>query len=88
MRNLLDSDGENKAVRSFLMLYGPGGKNSVEIGDMRYHLEASGWGGYWPEWADKAHEREHLTKAGAQSWIRHLFSLEVAAAQSPQQEPK
>lgn len=77
-RELLDEDGENQAVRCFLMLYG--GTNSPTTKQMRNHLDACGYP-YWPEWASG--DDGHLTKGGAQDWLRHLFSLEVAAPSAP-----
>jgi hypothetical protein len=76
-RELLDSDGENLAVRTFLQLYG--GTNSPSIEGMRDHLAMSGFDDCWPDWA--ATEYGFLTKAGAQSWLRYLFALENRAAQ-------
>lgn len=73
-RDLLDEDGENRAVRTFLMQYGAPG---LTIGAMRSHMTRSGWGEeVIPPFARSAYSAEHLTKAGAQIWIRHLFSLE------------
>jgi hypothetical protein len=72
-KDLLDEDGENRAVRSFLMLYG--GAASVTIGQMRDHLAASGWD-CWPAWAGIAAAGQHLTKGSAQAWLRCLFDLE------------
>lgn len=72
MRDLLDADGENRAVRTFLQLYGG---ESVTTQRMRNHLTMSGFEHYWPDWTNK---NEHLTKAGAQIWLRYLFSLERA----------
>ena len=75
MKGLLDTDGENRAVRMFLALYG--GACGVTIGKMRKHLEMAGFNGdAWPAWAALAHDDVHLTKMGAQMWIRHLFALE------------
>lgn len=74
MRDLIDSDGENRAVRAFLLLYG--GSAGVTTTQMRRHMEASGYP-LWPEWA--AHADRHLTKGGAQDWLRHLFALESIA---------
>ncbi len=31
----------------------------------------------WPHWAETA-GAQHLTKLGAQNWLRHLFALESA----------
>lgn len=77
-RDLIDSDGENRAVRCFLMLYG--GTNSPTVEQMRMHLAASGFEECWPDWA--ASEYGHLTKGGAQDWLRHLFALEAGCHSS------
>lgn len=74
MSELIDAEGENRAVRAFLLLYG--GSAGVTTTQMRRHMEASGYP-LWPEWA--AHADRHLTKGGAQDWLRHLFALEVSA---------
>ena len=71
---LLDDDGENLAVRMFLAHYGGGAYQS--IGAMKTHLERSGFVDCWPEWCNTEHPSTHLTKAGAQLWLRHLFNLE------------
>jgi hypothetical protein len=68
-----DVDGENKAVRSFLMLYGQPG---LTVGQMKKHMNRSGFKA-WPAWVGAEPDGAHLTKAGAQLWIRHLFALEV-----------
>jgi hypothetical protein len=47
---------------------------------MRDHMRSSGWEGYWPEWVADAHSAAHLTKAGAQLWLRCLFALEATAS--------
>ena len=70
---LVDQDGENIAVRMFLSYYGASA--GVQTEKMRSHLRMAGFDGAWPEWANKD---AHLTKAGAQLWIRHLFALETA----------
>lgn len=70
---LIDTDGENKAVRALLMLYGEPG---LTVGKMKKHLSMSGFK-MWPAWVEQEHEWAHLTKAGAQLWIRHLFALEA-----------
>lgn len=75
---LLDDDGENKAVRWFLACYGGGGNKT--IGTMKLHLEMSGFEGCWPEWCNTEHPSQHLTKGGAQLWLRYLFDLEKTAA--------
>lgn len=64
-------DGENRAVRYFLMMYGG---QTCTIEGMRKHLQLSGFP-YWPEWAERD---GHLTKGGAQAWIRYLIGLESA----------
>jgi hypothetical protein len=74
-RDLIDPvDGENQAVRSFLMQYGTPG---LTVGKMKTNLRLAGWDGYWPEWANEQ-DKHHLTKGGAQHWLRHLFALETS----------
>ena len=73
---LLDSDGENRAVRGFLLAYG--GAPGVTVGVMRQHLRLYGQP-HWPEWVENAPAAEHLTKAAAQGWLRYLFALEGKA---------
>lgn len=70
----IDEDGENRAVRGFLLLYGTNG--GTTIGTMKKHLEMYGQP-FWPEWVDSADGKEHLNKAAAQSWLRYLFALEA-----------
>lgn len=72
-RDLLDSDGENRAVRSFLMQYSC--DRSISVDEMARHMELSGWPNMLPRFAT-LNDGSVLTKAGAQIWIRHLFSLE------------
>lgn len=69
-RPILDADGENRAVRAFLMLYGCG--NPTAEG-MAKHLR---WCGFdiVPDWV--AQSPGHLTKGGAQLWLRMLFDAE------------
>ena len=62
---------ENEAVRMFLMYYGANG--GITVNAMRENLFLAGFDGYWPGWVEEAENLEHLTKAGAQSWLRHLF---------------
>ena len=76
-----DADGENKAVRSFLMLYGQPG---LTVGQMKKHMARSGFTS-WPEWVETEPHGAHLTKAGAQLWIRHLFALEATPPAAPVQ---
>ena len=71
-------DGENRAVRSFLMAYSC--DRALNIDAMRKHMARSGWGGCWPNWVSVAHASNHLTKGGAQSWIRYLFALESSTS--------
>lgn len=71
MPDLVDEEGENQAVRCFLMIYG---NHNLTVKDMKYHLSMSGFP-YWPDWTADA--PGHLTKAGAQLWLRHLFALEA-----------
>lgn len=74
-QDLIDPvDGENRAVRMFLALYGC--NPSTTVGQMRQHLTFSGFP-HWPDWAAAEPESAHLTKGGAQHWLRHLFALEL-----------
>lgn len=78
-RTLVDDEGENQAVRQFLLLYGGNNGGQLTTTEMREHLEMSGFDDrHWPQWAIR---HVSLTKSGAQLWIRHLFALET-------QEPK
>lgn len=73
MSKLVDTDGENLALRTFLLHYqNPG----VTITAMRNALRRLGFDGCWPAFVDNAAEFSTLTKGGAQVWIRHLISLE------------
>lgn len=76
--DLLDTDGENLAVRCFLLLYS--GTLSCTSGQMRQHMSLAGWDGYWPAWVNNEPFHTHLTKGGAQDWLRHLFALEPKPA--------
>ena len=67
-------DGENRAVRSFLLLYS--GTPGITFGTMKKHMEMSGFP-YWPEWVETTPPSNHLHKLGAQNWLRHLFALET-----------
>jgi hypothetical protein len=69
----VDPEGENRAVRSFLMLYGQPG---LTVGQMKKHLSACGFK-LWPSWVETEPDGAHLTKSGAQFWIRYLFALEA-----------
>lgn len=81
-RILMDDDGENRAVRCFLSLYS--GTTGVTVAQMTSHLAHSGFDGYWPEWVNDPAAAGHLTKGGAQHWIRHLFSIEPDPAAQTQ----
>lgn len=75
-RDLVDpTDGENRAVRMFLARYGGGSAQTVPA--MREHMTFAGFP-YWPAWAEK--DVGHLTKGGAQDWLRFLFAMETAPA--------
>ena len=77
MMNDLMDDGENRALRYFLAYYG--GSSGVTVGKMQAHLRMAGFDGVWPAWCNEPGEdKQHLTKGGAQLWIRHLLSLEPA----------
>ena len=77
--DLLDEDGENRALRSFLMQYGSTG---LTVAAMAQHMRRSGWESeYWPDFARRVDNAgQHLTKGGAQVWIRHLLAMEPVAA--------
>lgn len=74
LRELMD-DGENQAVRAFLMLYG-GVLRQLSIEEMKNHLVMAGFDGCWPGWVNDPDGVTGLTKGGAQDWLRHLFNLE------------
>lgn len=74
MRGRLDpTDGENRAVRAFLMQYGLAG---LTVEGMKLHMQRCGFP-FWPEWVPEQLSL-YLTKAGAQNWLRHLFALETS----------
>ena len=74
--NLLDDDGENLAVRAFLMQYSC--DRALTVGEMRKHMDRSGWSlEFCPDFARTGYtDKVHLTKVGAQLWIRHLINME------------
>lgn len=76
-QDLIDTDGENKAIRSFLRFYL---KPGISIGEMRDNMEGSGWDGCWPESIGAADWNSTLTKFEVQAWLRHLFNLEAQFA--------
>ena len=73
MRDLMDEDGENRAIRTFLQVVYGGTKAAVSTDYMREHLEVAGWENHTPDWAKT---NQTLTKAGVQLWLRFLISLE------------
>lgn len=75
--DLLDTDGENKAIRSFLRFCL---KPGVTIGEMRDNMESAGWEGCWPDSIGAADWNSTLTKFELQAWLRHLFGLEAQFA--------
>jgi hypothetical protein len=74
MEDLVEEDGENQAVRCFLGAYQCNPNTTVL--SMKRHLQESGFDGLWPSWTDEPVNQGHLTKSGAQSWLRYLFALE------------
>lgn len=77
--DIIDTDGENKAIRSFLRYYL---KPGISIGEMRDNMAMAGWDGCWPESLAAADWNSTLTKFETQTWLRHLFGLD---AKSPQE---
>lgn len=73
-QEILDADGQNLAVRSFLLMYSC--DRVISMAEMRNHMKMAGWGDMWPDLVSDARGDQNLTKACAQTWIRHLFSLE------------
>lgn len=74
--NLIDENGDNRAVQLFLAMYG--NEDDVSIARMQLHLERYGFGCYLPDWVET--EKGVLTITRAREWIRHLFLLEKAEA--------
>lgn len=70
----LMDEGENMAVRMFLLLYK--GQQNVTGRQMQDHLKRSGFP-YWPAWVETEAGSTEITKAGAQLWLRHLFNMEL-----------
>lgn len=83
MKELLDSDGENRAVRAFLLGRELGIKESVF---MKRHMESSGYP-FWPDWVGQGN-RAHMSKSAQQDWLRHLFSLENEQNKHPDEIPE
>jgi hypothetical protein len=76
-RPILDTDGENRPVRWFLAAYG--GCCGMTVSGMKTHLKNCGYP-FWPEWCNTEQPTAHLTKGGAQLWLRYLFDLEKPKA--------
>lgn len=76
-RDLLDADGQNRAVRCFLRAYSC--DRSMSVAEMCQHMSRTGWHGAWPAWASEANGSD-LTKGSAQDWLRHLFKMETDSA--------
>lgn len=72
---IIDSDGENRAVRGFLLAYGPSCE-PITVGGMCQHLYRYGQP-FWPADIGCMPFGATLTKGIAQRWIRYLFSLEA-----------
>lgn len=77
--NLIDDNGDNRAVHMFLAMYG--NEDDVSVARMQIHLENYGFGGCSPDWAKT--EKGVLTITRAREWIRHLFLIETAEALKP-----
>lgn len=74
MKDLVDEEGENIAVRFFLMFYS--GNKTPTYGAMRNNMRLAGYDNLWPSFVTDAADNEHMAKAGAQLWLRFLFGLE------------
>jgi len=70
---IIDEDGENQAIRAFLTLYG---NNTVTVEQMGNHMIRSGYAEWCPGWITDKHEQGHLSKGGAQDWLRFMFTKE------------
>lgn len=70
-KDLIDTDGENRAVRAFLLGREVGCKDYEQ---MRRHMTNSGFDNCWP--SEFASLGGHMSKAAQQMWLRHLFALE------------
>lgn len=66
---LIDEDGENRAVRAFLLGLQI---NCISVPSMKSHMKACGWP-HWPDWVEN--DQGYLTKMGQQLWLKHLFDL-------------
>lgn len=71
MKKLVEDDGENRAVRGFLLGLELGIKGSKQ---MKTHLKDYGTP-YWPKHFE-SYDITHLSKFDKQEWLRHLFNLE------------
>lgn len=77
MKELIEDDGENRAVRGFLLGPECGIKSSEE---MKGHMKRYGTP-YWPEYFNTV-KAAHLTKFDKQEWLRYLFNLEKSSPTS------
>lgn len=71
MKKLIEDDGENRAVRGFLLGLECNIKSSEE---MKTHMKRYGTP-YWPEYFNTVKVAD-LTKFDKQEWLRYLFYLE------------
>lgn len=68
--SLISAEGENEAVRAFLVLYG---KGSCTSWHMARHLKSHGFD-ITPSWLEA--DTGLLSRKGAQDWLRLLFAAE------------
>lgn len=78
-KDLIDTDGENRAVRAFLLGREVGCKDYEQ---MRRHMTNSGFNNCWP--SEFAGLGGHMSKGDQQMWLRHLFALERLGALAEQ----
>lgn len=70
-RELIDEDdGENRAVRAFLQLYG--NCQGITVERAYAHMKGSGWASECPAWV--TYTKGHMTTAEAQSWIVYMLN--------------
>lgn len=70
----LVKDGENRAVRDFLLLYAQG--PTYTVGQMKELMDDLGWDDFFPKVWPTLQLTTTITKEVAQIWIRYLFSRE------------
>lgn len=71
IKELIDEeDGENRAVRTFLQLYG--NCQGITIERALSHMEIHGWESECPPWA--FYTQGHMTTAEAQAWIVYMLN--------------